>query len=29
VIGFDGLRLDLPANRDTIVQSKIPLGLLR
>jgi hypothetical protein len=29
VIGFDGLRLDLPANSSAIIQSKMPLGLLR
>jgi ribonuclease Z len=29
VIGFDGLRLDLPANSNAIIQGKIPLGLLR
>jgi ribonuclease Z len=29
VIGFDGLRLDLPANSDAIIQGKMPLGLLR
>jgi len=28
-IGFDGLRIDLPANSDAIVQGKMPLGLLR
>ena len=29
VIGFDGLRLDLPPNSDAIIQGKMPLGLLR
>jgi len=29
VIGFDGLRIDLPANSDAIIQGKMPLGLLR
>jgi ribonuclease Z len=29
LIGFDGLRLDLPANSNAIMQGKMPLGLLR
>jgi ribonuclease Z len=29
VIGFDGLRLDLPANSNAVILGKMPLGLLR
>jgi ribonuclease Z len=29
LVGFDGLRLDLPVGSDAIVQTKMPLGLLR
>jgi ribonuclease Z len=29
VIGFDGLRIDLPANSDATIRTRMPIGLLR